>query len=86
MTLQAAIASLIEVKTPRYLSSEGKLNYSNGPWSYDEIFTGSKIHFWYLKTHFRHLKTGLSSEHDEYQWASRQCLCASMLAIGLTSG
>ena len=42
MARQAAIASVIEVKTPTDLSSEGTSNCSNDPWSYDEIFTGKK--------------------------------------------
>ena len=52
MTRQAAIASLIEVKTPTDLSSEGTSNYSNDPWSYDEIFTCKKITFRTLKYTF----------------------------------
>ena len=85
MTRQAAIASLIKVSISTDLSGEGTSNCFNDPWKYDEIFTG-KNHFWYLKTHFCNLKTGLSSEHDESQWTSRQCLCTSMIAIWLTSG
>ena len=49
MTRRAAIATLIEVKTPSDLSSEGTSNYSNDPWSYDEIFTCKKIIFRTLK-------------------------------------
>ena len=45
-----------------------------------------KNHFWYLKTRFCHLKTGLSSEHDESRWTSRQCLCTSMIGIWLICG
>ena len=57
LTRQAAIASWTEVRISTDLLGEGTSNCSNDPWSYDEIFTGKTNHFWYLKTHFCHLKT-----------------------------
>ena len=78
---QAAIVSLIEVKTSTYLSGEGTSDCSNDPWSYDEIFTDKS----FLVPENLSLKTGPWSEHDESQWTSRQCLCTSIIAIWLTS-
>ena len=84
MTHQGAIASSIEVKTTTDLWMKARQIF---PMIHRVTmkYLRVKNHFWCLKTHFCHLKTRLSSEHDESQWTSRQCLCTSMIAIWLTS-